>query len=168
VITVPGIVLGFAASFLPGSSVDPLDSAKGAVGGYLGFAAVAWGYQRLRHQEGLGQGDWKLAAMLGAFLGWKRLGATVFLASRAMARWRAWTRSSGPRSRASRPSSRGATRAPSTPRCARPWPPPRPPRAPPSRATVGSSWPCRATAPTGPGWARRPPRGSSRVRSATA
>ena len=83
VITLPGIVLGFTASFLPGSSVDPLDSAKGAVGGYLGFAAVAWGYQRLRHQEGLGQGDWKLAAMLGAFLGWKRLAATVFLASLA-------------------------------------------------------------------------------------
>jgi leader peptidase (prepilin peptidase) / N-methyltransferase len=81
VITLPGIVLGFAASFLPGSAVDPLDSAKGAVGGYLAFAAVAWAYERLRHQEGLGQGDWKLAAMLGAFLGWKRMVATVFLAS---------------------------------------------------------------------------------------
>jgi leader peptidase (prepilin peptidase) / N-methyltransferase len=83
VITLPGIVFGFAASFLPGSPVDPLDSAKGAVGGYLAFAAVAWAYERVRRQEGLGQGDWKLAAMLGAFLGWKKLLATAFLASLA-------------------------------------------------------------------------------------
>lgn len=83
VITLPGIVFGFAASFLPGSPIDPLDSAASAVGGYLAFAAVAWVYQWWRHQEGLGQGDWKLAAMLGAFLGWKRLVATVFLASLA-------------------------------------------------------------------------------------
>jgi leader peptidase (prepilin peptidase)/N-methyltransferase len=31
-------------------------------------------------EEALGQGDWKLAAMLGAFLGWRALMATVFFA----------------------------------------------------------------------------------------
>ena len=31
--------------------------------------------------EGLGQGDWKLAAMLGAFLGWERMLLTILLAS---------------------------------------------------------------------------------------
>jgi leader peptidase (prepilin peptidase)/N-methyltransferase len=31
--------------------------------------------------EGLGQGDWKLAAMLGAFLGWQKMLLTIFAAS---------------------------------------------------------------------------------------
>jgi leader peptidase (prepilin peptidase)/N-methyltransferase len=31
--------------------------------------------------EGLGQGDWKMVAMLGAFLGWEKMLLTVFLAS---------------------------------------------------------------------------------------
>ena len=45
------------------------------VGGGLLFV-VAWGYERLKHQEGLGGGDVKLAAMLGAFFGWR---ASLFI-----------------------------------------------------------------------------------------
>jgi leader peptidase (prepilin peptidase)/N-methyltransferase len=42
---------------------------------------VAKAYQRLRGVEGLGQGDWKMAAMLGSFLGWQPMLLTVLLAS---------------------------------------------------------------------------------------
>jgi prepilin signal peptidase PulO-like enzyme (type II secretory pathway) len=43
--------------------------------------AIAYSYLALRGVEGLGQGDWKLAAMMGAFVGVQRLMLVVFLAS---------------------------------------------------------------------------------------
>lgn len=80
VITLPGIVLGLAASLLPGPPT-PLDAAAAAAAGYLAFFAVAKTYERTRGMEGLGQGDWKMTAMLGAFLGWQKLLLTVFAAT---------------------------------------------------------------------------------------
>jgi leader peptidase (prepilin peptidase)/N-methyltransferase len=81
VITLPGIAVGLAASLLPGATVPPLGAAAAAGGGWLSFAAVAKVYERARGIEGLGQGDWKMAAMLGAFLGWQRMLLAVLLAS---------------------------------------------------------------------------------------
>ena len=81
VITLPGVGLRLAASFLPGSPVTPLVSFLAAAGGWLAFALVAKTYEKTRGVEGLGQGDWKLAAMLGAFLGWQKMLLTVLLAS---------------------------------------------------------------------------------------
>jgi leader peptidase (prepilin peptidase)/N-methyltransferase len=71
------------ASFLPASSVRPLGALLAAAGGWLAFAAVAKAYRRLRGVEGLGQGDWKMAAMLGAFLGWQPMLLTVLIAALA-------------------------------------------------------------------------------------
>ena len=81
VITIPGIAAGVAASLAFGGWPGALRSALAALGGYLAFWAVAAAYRRTRGVEGLGQGDWKLAAMLGAFLGWERMLLTVLLAS---------------------------------------------------------------------------------------
>jgi len=81
VITLPGVLIGIAGSFLPGALVDWRESGLAAGFGYVAFFLVAEGYARLRGIEGLGQGDWKLAAMMGAFLGVQRLMLTVFLAS---------------------------------------------------------------------------------------
>jgi leader peptidase (prepilin peptidase) / N-methyltransferase len=81
-ITLPGIAAGLAASLLKGPPT-PLSSAVAAAGGYLAFWAVAGAYQRARGIEGLGQGDWKMTAMLGAFLGWEKLLLTVFVATLA-------------------------------------------------------------------------------------
>jgi leader peptidase (prepilin peptidase)/N-methyltransferase len=79
VITVPGIVVGFAFSFLlpPGW----FDSLIGIVVGYGGLFAIAEAYYRVRRQEGLGMGDMKLLGMIGAFLGWKLVLLTLVLAS---------------------------------------------------------------------------------------
>jgi len=82
-ITLPGVAVGLGASFLPGSPVRPLAALLAAAGGWLAFAAVAKAYQRVRGVEGLGQGDWKLAAMLGAFLGWQPMLLTVLIATLA-------------------------------------------------------------------------------------
>jgi leader peptidase (prepilin peptidase) / N-methyltransferase len=83
VITLPGIVLGLAASFLPGADVAPASAFAAALAGWLAFAGVAKTYEKLRGVEGLGQGDWKLAALLGAFLGWQKMLLTVLVASTA-------------------------------------------------------------------------------------
>ncbi len=84
-ITIPGVLAGLAASLL--GRGWPLDGAAfglsvaSALGGYLIFAGVALAWQLLRGIEALGQGDWKMAAMLGAFLGWRALLLTTFLAA---------------------------------------------------------------------------------------
>ncbi|MDI3424481.1 A24 family peptidase [Enterobacter sp. V87_3] len=49
--------------FLPSAVV-------GAMSGYLGFAAIYWGYRLVCHREGLGYGDVKYLAALGAWHGW--------------------------------------------------------------------------------------------------
>lgn len=50
----------------------------GAAAGYLGFAAVAALYRRLRGREGLGMGDAVLLAAAGAWVGWAGLPSVVF------------------------------------------------------------------------------------------
>lgn len=79
VITLPGIVVGFVCSvFLPPGWMSSLIGL--AVGG--GFLlAIAEAYYRIRGQEGLGMGDVKLLAMIGAFLGWKLVLLTLVFAS---------------------------------------------------------------------------------------
>ncbi len=77
-ITLPGIAFGVGASLLPGSPIGPLQSLAAAAGGYLMLMAVARAYQATRGVEGLGQGDWKMVAMLGAFFGWQRMLLSVF------------------------------------------------------------------------------------------
>jgi leader peptidase (prepilin peptidase)/N-methyltransferase len=78
-ITLPGTAIGILASLAPGPP-GPLESVLTAAGGYLGFAAVALVARWYYGEDALGQGDWKMAALLGAFLGWRALLVTVFLA----------------------------------------------------------------------------------------
>ena len=80
-ITLPGIVVGFAFSFItpPGWIASLIGIAVG--GGVLWV--IAEGYYRLRHEEGLGMGDVKMLAMIGAFLGWQQTLVTLMMASLA-------------------------------------------------------------------------------------
>ncbi len=67
-ITLPGIVLGFGLSLvLP--DVSWKSSLLGILAGGGSLLAVAWGYNLLTGKDGMGGGDIKLLAMLGAFLG---------------------------------------------------------------------------------------------------
>jgi leader peptidase (prepilin peptidase)/N-methyltransferase len=79
VITLPGIVVGFAFSLItePGWR----DSLIGIVVGGGVLWAIAEGYYRIRHEEGLGMGDVKMLAMVGAFIGWQLTLVTLMMAS---------------------------------------------------------------------------------------
>ena len=79
VITLPGIVIGFAAScFLPPGW---LSSVIGIIVGGGMLFAIAEAYYRVRGQQGLGMGDVKMLAMIGAFLGWQLVLLTLVFAS---------------------------------------------------------------------------------------
>ena len=80
IITVPGIVVGFALSLIlpvPGWKSSLIGLLAG--GGVL--FAIAEAYYRLRGVEGLGMGDVKMLSMIGAFLGWPLMLVTLVLAS---------------------------------------------------------------------------------------
>lgn len=83
VITIPGIVAGLLVSWLLGGWKMLALNAIAAASGYIGFAALWYAFLRIRKVDALGQGDWKLAAMLGAFLGGERLLLVIFFSSLA-------------------------------------------------------------------------------------
>lgn len=53
----------------------------GAIAGYLIFAAVQWLFHLTTGKIGMGQGDYKFLAALGAYLGWQQLPIIILLAS---------------------------------------------------------------------------------------
>jgi len=57
------------------------DSLIGMIVGGGSLFLVAWGYQIVTGKEGMGGGDIKLLAMIGAFIGWKGVLFTIFIAS---------------------------------------------------------------------------------------
>jgi leader peptidase (prepilin peptidase)/N-methyltransferase len=79
VITLPGIVLGFVFSlFMPPGWVDSL---IGIVVGGGSLWLMGEVYFRVRGEEGMGFGDVKMLAMIGAFLGWRSMLLTLLLSS---------------------------------------------------------------------------------------
>jgi leader peptidase (prepilin peptidase)/N-methyltransferase len=80
VISLPGTALGIAAAFLPGFP-RPADAIIGAVAGGGFLFLILYAYEKLMKDEGMGMGDVKLMAMIGAFLGWQALPVTILVAS---------------------------------------------------------------------------------------
>ena len=79
-ITLPGTALGIGAAFL-GAVVDPRQALLGVVLGGGGLLAVAACYRAATGRDGLGGGDIKLLAMVGAFLGPAGAFLTILLGS---------------------------------------------------------------------------------------
>ncbi|TMA82498.1 MAG: prepilin peptidase [Deltaproteobacteria bacterium] len=80
VISLPGIVVGLAVSFVS-PLVTPLGALLGVLAGGGVLLGIATGYEMLRGREGMGGGDVKLLAMIGAFLGWQSVFVTLMVAS---------------------------------------------------------------------------------------
>ena len=64
-----------------GVYTDLKSAVIGAMAGYLSLWAVYWGFKLATGKEGMGYGDFKLLAALGAWLGWQVLPLTILLSS---------------------------------------------------------------------------------------
>ena len=80
-ITLPLVWLGLAAAFAFEATPAPIDALLGATGGYLLLWLFYWGHRLLTRREGMGYGDFKLLAALGAWLGWRAILPIVLVAS---------------------------------------------------------------------------------------
>ena len=86
-LTLPLMWLGLLASVIVGASggqplpVSPSDAIIGAAAGYLSLWSVFHLFRLATGKEGMGYGDFKLFAALGAWLGWKLLPLVILLAA---------------------------------------------------------------------------------------
>lgn len=78
-ITLPGIVIGVLFSLIAAPGIK--DALIGVLIGGGILYAIAGAYYLWRREEGMGMGDVKMLAMIGAFLGWKAVLVTLVLAS---------------------------------------------------------------------------------------
>ncbi len=80
IISLPGILIGFLSAFVL-ANASWTDSLAGIIAGGGSLFLVAWGYRFLTGREGMGGGDIKLLAMIGAFLGWQAIPVVIFLSA---------------------------------------------------------------------------------------
>jgi leader peptidase (prepilin peptidase)/N-methyltransferase len=71
-----GLLLNIAGTF-----ADLTSAVIGAMAGYLSLWSVYWAFKLLTGKEGMGYGDFKLLAAIGAWLGWQVLPLTILLSS---------------------------------------------------------------------------------------
>ncbi len=79
-ITLPLMWLGLALN-IQGTFVSLQDAVIGAIAGYLSLWVVYWAFKLITGKEGMGYGDFKLLAALGAWLGWQMLPVIILLSS---------------------------------------------------------------------------------------
>ena len=79
-LTLPLLWAGLVVAAL-GLSVPLADALWGAVVGYLSLWSIYWVFKLATGKEGMGYGDFKLLAALGAWLGWKAILPIVLFAS---------------------------------------------------------------------------------------
>lgn len=81
-IVYPLLWLGLLLSPL-GWFSDPVSSILGAAFGYLALWSVYWTFKLLTGKEGMGYGDFKLLAAIGAWVGWQSLPLAILISSAA-------------------------------------------------------------------------------------
>ncbi len=79
-ITLPLLWLGLIVN-LGGGFVDLRSAVLGAVAGYLSLWSIYWIFRLATGKEGMGFGDFKLLAAIGAWCGWQALPLTILLSS---------------------------------------------------------------------------------------
>jgi len=79
-LTLPMLWAGLALNL--GGTFVPLGSAViGAIVGYLSLWTIYWAFKLATGKEGMGYGDFKLLAAIGAWLGWQALPLVILLSS---------------------------------------------------------------------------------------
>lgn len=80
-ITLPLLWLGLVMAAMGTGKVSLSDAVWGSIGGYGILWAVYWSFKLLTGKEGMGYGDFKLLAALGAWLGWQALPIIILLSA---------------------------------------------------------------------------------------
>ncbi len=80
-LTLPLLWLGLIAAQFQWTGISLSDSLWGAVAGYLALWSVFWVFKLLTGKDGMGYGDFKLLAALGAWFGWQTLLPIILMAS---------------------------------------------------------------------------------------
>ena len=80
-ITLPLLWGGLIAAALQLTSIPLSATVWGAVAGYLSLWLIYWAFKLLTRKEGMGYGDFKLFAALGAWFGWQALVPIILMAS---------------------------------------------------------------------------------------
>ncbi|WP_068715015.1 prepilin peptidase [Vibrio tritonius] len=80
-LTLPLLWAGLAMALLGFTSITLTDAVIGAMAGYLVLWSLYWAFKLLTGKEGMGYGDFKLLAALGAWLGWQQLPIIILLSS---------------------------------------------------------------------------------------
>ncbi|NMM86202.1 prepilin peptidase [Rhodococcus sp. SRB_17] len=80
-LTLPLLWAGLLASALGWGMVPLVDAVWGAAAGYLSLWLVYWAFKLATGKEGMGYGDFKLFAALGAWFGWQALVPLILMAS---------------------------------------------------------------------------------------
>lgn len=80
-LTLPLLWLGLVAAALQWTTTSLQSSLWGAVAGYLSLWSVYWAFKLVTGKEGMGYGDFKLFAALGAWFGWQALVPIILLSS---------------------------------------------------------------------------------------
>lgn len=80
-ITLPLLWAGLVSAAMQWIEVPLHASVMGAVGGYLSLWLVYWGFKLATGKEGMGYGDFKLFAALGAWFGWQALVPIILMSS---------------------------------------------------------------------------------------
>jgi leader peptidase (prepilin peptidase)/N-methyltransferase len=79
-LTLPLLWIGLLAN-AAGAFVGLSEAVLGAAAGYLSLWLVYWAYKLATGKDGMGYGDFKMNAAVGAFLGWKLLPLVILLSS---------------------------------------------------------------------------------------
>jgi len=79
-ITLPLLWIGLLFN-LNGTYTDLGSAVVGAVAGYLALWSVYWSFKLITGKEGMGYGDFKLLAAIGAWVGWQMLPLTILASS---------------------------------------------------------------------------------------
>jgi leader peptidase (prepilin peptidase)/N-methyltransferase len=79
-ITLPFLWVGLLLN-LSGTFTDINSAIIGAIAGYLTLWSVYWVFKLIHGKEGMGYGDFKLLALLGAWMGWQLLPLIILLSS---------------------------------------------------------------------------------------
>ncbi|MBP9940316.1 MAG: prepilin peptidase, partial [Comamonas sp.] len=80
-ITLPLVWAGLVAAALGWTGITLSNALWGAVAGYLSLWSIYWLFKLLTGKEGMGYGDFKLFAALGAWFGWQALIPIILMAS---------------------------------------------------------------------------------------